>query len=104
VVRVWVIACATGEEAYSIATMLSEYARTLQSPPLIQVFATDLDAEAIQAAREGVYPAAITADVSEERLRGRRGRRLREDPARPVAAAACAAGLISGCTRPAPWA
>jgi two-component system CheB/CheR fusion protein len=68
-VRVWVIACATGEEAYSLAMMLSEYARTLESPPLIQVFATDLDEVAVQAARDGVYPAAITADVNEERLR-----------------------------------
>ncbi|SFM20659.1 PAS domain S-box protein [Variovorax sp. OV329] len=67
--RVWVAACATGEEAYSIAILLSEHARTLESPPLIQIFATDLDEEAIQAAREGIYPAAIEADLSEERLR-----------------------------------
>jgi two-component system CheB/CheR fusion protein len=68
-VRVWVVACATGEEAYSVAMLLSEHARTLEVPPLIQVFATDLDQEAVQAAREGVYPTAIEADVSEERLR-----------------------------------
>jgi two-component system, chemotaxis family, CheB/CheR fusion protein len=69
VVRVWVMACATGEEAYSITMMLSEQARKLEAPPLIQVFATDLDEHAVQVAREGVYPAAIEADVSEERLR-----------------------------------
>ena len=69
VVRVWVVACATGEEAYSIAMMLSEYARTLEAPPQIQIFATDLDEEAVRTAREGVYPAAITADVNEDRLR-----------------------------------
>lgn len=68
-VRVWVAACATGEEAYSVAMLLSEYARTLESPPLIQVFATDLDGGAVQAAREGVYPHTIEADVSEDRLR-----------------------------------
>lgn len=68
-VRVWVAACATGEEAYSIAMLLNEYARTLEAPPIIQVFATDLDEEAIHIAREGVYPSAIEADVSEERLR-----------------------------------
>jgi two-component system CheB/CheR fusion protein len=67
-VRVWVVACATGEEAYSIAMLLSEYARTLDAPPLVQVFATDLDEEAIQAAREGIYPATIEADVGEDRL------------------------------------
>jgi len=68
-VRVWVAACATGEEAYSVAMLLSEHARTLETPPLIQVFATDLDEEAVQSAREGVYPATIEADVSEDRLR-----------------------------------
>jgi two-component system CheB/CheR fusion protein len=68
-IRVWVIACATGEEAYSVAMLLSEHARTLEAPPLIQVFATDLDEDAVRAARDAVYPAAIEADVSEERLR-----------------------------------
>ena len=68
-VRVWVVACATGEEAYSVAILLSEYMRTLEAPPIVQVFATDLDQEAVQVAREAVYPPAIVADVSEERLR-----------------------------------
>ena len=68
-VRAWVAACATGEEAYSLAILLAEHARTLEAPPLIQVFATDLDEDAISAARDGVYPEAIEADVSEERLR-----------------------------------
>ena len=69
VIRVWVAACATGEEAYSIAMLLAEHARTLDTPPAVQIFATDLDEEAIRVAREGVYPATIAADVSEERLR-----------------------------------
>lgn len=68
-VRVWVVACATGEEAYSVAMLLAEHARTLEAPPLIQVFATDIDEQAVQAAREAVYPAAIEADVSDDRLR-----------------------------------
>jgi two-component system CheB/CheR fusion protein len=68
-VRVWVAACATGEEAYSIAMLLSEHARAMDAPPLIQIFATDLDDEAVQTAREGVYPPAIEADVSEDRLK-----------------------------------
>jgi two-component system CheB/CheR fusion protein len=80
--RVWVAACATGEEAYSVAMGLAEHARTLETPPQVQVFATDLDDEAIQAARDGVYPATIEADVTEERLRrfftkDRRGYRVR---------------------------
>ncbi|HEX7887967.1 MAG TPA: CheR family methyltransferase [Ramlibacter sp.] len=68
-VRVWVAACATGEEAYSVAMLLAEHARTMDAPPLIQVFATDLDEDAISAAREGIFSDAIEADVSEERLR-----------------------------------
>ncbi len=68
-VRVWVPACATGEEAYSIAMLLSEHARTLDAPPTLQVFATDLDEDVLAEARSGVYPEAITADVSQDRLR-----------------------------------
>jgi chemotaxis methyl-accepting protein methylase len=68
-VRVWVAACATGEEAYTVAMLMNEYARTLDAPPVVQVFATDLDEEAIRIAREGIYPVTLEADVSEERLR-----------------------------------
>jgi two-component system, chemotaxis family, CheB/CheR fusion protein len=67
--RVWVAACASGEEAYSMAILLSEKARELEAPPLIQIFATDLDEQAIRAAREGSYPSTIEADVPEELLR-----------------------------------
>ncbi len=68
-VRVWCAACATGEEAYSVAMLLTEYAARLDHPPTIQVFATDLDENAIAQARDGTYPETIAADVSEERLR-----------------------------------
>jgi two-component system CheB/CheR fusion protein len=67
-VRVWVPGCATGEEAFSIAMLLLEHARTLETPPQLCVFATDLDKDAIQVGRTGLYPATIQADVSEERL------------------------------------
>jgi two-component system, chemotaxis family, CheB/CheR fusion protein len=82
--RVWVPACASGEEAYSIAILLAEHARTLEAPPSLQVFATDLDEAAIRSARQGLYPLALAADVSEERLRRfftkeRRGYRVRGD-------------------------
>jgi PAS domain S-box-containing protein len=66
--RVWVCGCATGEEAYSIAMLLHEHASKLLSPPSLQIFATDLDNEAIHIARAGVYPQTIEADVSPERL------------------------------------
>jgi two-component system CheB/CheR fusion protein len=67
--RAWVVACATGEEAYSIAMLLAEHAARLPVAPTVQVFATDLDEQAIRVAREGVYPPSIAADVSDERLR-----------------------------------
>jgi len=83
-VRVWVPACATGEEAYSIAMLLLEHSRQLDSPPALQVFACDLGDQAIQTARAGFYPEAITADVSAERLRrffvkDHRGYRVRRE-------------------------
>ncbi len=69
VVRVWVAGCATGEEAYSVAMLLLEYAELLQSPPTIQIFATDIDEAAVRTAREGSYTETIEVDVSSERLR-----------------------------------
>jgi two-component system, chemotaxis family, CheB/CheR fusion protein len=68
-VRVWVAGCATGEEAYSIAMLLAEAAGASVDPPVVQVFATDLDVSAIAEAREGCYSEADVADVSPERLR-----------------------------------
>jgi two-component system, chemotaxis family, CheB/CheR fusion protein len=68
-VRVWVPGCATGEEVYSIAILLLEEAARREERPELQVFASDLDAGALATAREGSYPLAIQADVSEERLR-----------------------------------
>jgi len=67
-IRVWTPGCATGEEAYSIAMLLLEEAARRELRPLIQVFATDIDSGALATAREGRYPVAIEAGVSEERL------------------------------------
>ena len=67
--RVWVPGCATGEEVYSIAILMLEELARRDDRPDIQVFASDLDATALTTAREGRYPLAIQADVSEERLR-----------------------------------
>ena len=69
-VRVWVAGCATGEEAYSIAMLLAEHASGMaEAPPRLQVFASDLDEQAIAIAREGFYTDAEIADISHERLR-----------------------------------
>ncbi|PRQ10104.1 chemotaxis protein CheB [Enhygromyxa salina] len=67
-VRVWVAGCSTGEEAYSIAILLHEATRDQSNRLLLQVFATDLDAAAIDMARAGVYPDGIAVDVGEPRL------------------------------------
>jgi len=67
-VRVWVPGCATGEEAYSLAMLLVEYTDRLDHAPDVQVFATDVDEEALQLGREGLYPKAIQADVTNKRL------------------------------------
>ena len=67
-VRAWVAGCATGEEAYSLAMLLADYAASSAEAPSIQVFATDLDEHAIAVARQGFYTEAEVADLSEERL------------------------------------
>ena len=67
-VRVWVPACSTGEEAYSIAILFCEEFRAAKKPVNLQVFGTDIDEEALVAARRGLFPESIAVDVSPERL------------------------------------
>ena len=67
-VRVWVPGCSTGEEAYSFAILLLEHMASQKHAVKLQVFATDLDRQAIFHARAGVYPASIAGDVSPDRL------------------------------------
>lgn len=69
--RAWVPACSTGEEAYSLAIAFKETVERLPAGKScsLQIFATDLDRQAIDKARAGIYPANIVADVSPERLR-----------------------------------
>jgi two-component system CheB/CheR fusion protein len=68
-VRVWSVGCATGEEAYSLGILLVEEAGKHETPPQIQVFASDLHSQSLERAREGFYPGDVAADVSSERLR-----------------------------------
>ncbi len=65
-VRVWTPASATGEEAYSIAMMLLRELELAGKKRDVYVFATDLNDRALERAREGKYPASITADVPQE--------------------------------------
>ena len=66
--RIWVVGCATGEEAYSIAICLREYLdeRALGCP--VQIFASDIDDRAIARARQGLYPSSIERQLSPQRL------------------------------------
>jgi two-component system CheB/CheR fusion protein len=66
--RVWVPACATGEEPYSLAMLLLEQQTAAQNLCRLQIFATDVDEQALEIARRGIYPEGIAADVSPERL------------------------------------
>jgi len=68
--RAWIPACSTGEEAYSLAILFKEILDEIKPDKAItlQIFATDLDKQAIEKAREGVFPANIAVDVPAERL------------------------------------
>jgi len=67
--RVWVVGCATGEEAYSIAIIIRECLDEMDRDYKVQVFGTDLDSDAIDIARKGVYFPNIVDDISPERLK-----------------------------------
>lgn len=66
--RAWVVGCATGEEAYSIAILLIEKMPALGKDLKLQVFASDIDEDALETARAGRYPDSIEADISPARL------------------------------------
>ena len=68
-VRVWVPGCASGEEAYSVAIALHECMEQTGRHFHVQIFATDIDEDAINVARAGVYPESIVVDVGPERIK-----------------------------------
>ena len=68
-VRVWVLGCSTGQEAYSIAMAFAEVAEQSPHPRKLQVFATDLNEANLDKARHGLYAKSQVQDVSPERLR-----------------------------------
>jgi two-component system CheB/CheR fusion protein len=67
-VRVWVMGCSTGEEAYSIAIAYQEFAAAARVQIPLQLFATDLNRRVVELARAGVYPKAVAQSLSPERL------------------------------------
>ncbi len=66
--RIWVAGCSTGEETYSLAMIFREQITAAQADIKLKVFASDVDADAVAAARDGLYPDSITATVSPARL------------------------------------
>jgi two-component system CheB/CheR fusion protein len=68
-IRIWVVGCSTGEEVYSLAMLCLERLGTRPHPAKLQIFASDIDAEAVATAREGLYPTTIEGAVSVARLR-----------------------------------
>ncbi len=67
-IRIWVVGCSTGEEAYAVAISLREYLGEAASQTHIQIFGTDISESAIAKARIGEYPESISQNVSKERL------------------------------------
>jgi two-component system CheB/CheR fusion protein len=70
--RAWCVACSSGEEAYSLAIAFKEAAAHLPNSGrgrTLQIFATDMNEEAIEQARAGVFPLSIAQDLSPQRLR-----------------------------------
>lgn len=67
--RIWVIGCSTGQEAYSIAMSFAEFFENVPNAPKLQIFATDLHEALLDKCRHGLYSKALSAELSEERLR-----------------------------------
>lgn len=68
-IKVWVVACSSGEEAYSVAILLFEYMESIRNHDYsIKIFATDIDKDALQIASIGVYPDSIAKEISADRL------------------------------------
>jgi two-component system CheB/CheR fusion protein len=66
--RIWVTACSTGEEVYSLAMLIHEHLQRQRSNLSVKIFATDLDRAALEHASAGIYPDAISRDMSPKRL------------------------------------
>jgi len=67
--RMWVAGCATGEEAYSIAMVAVESLNEMEKNIPVQMYATDIDVNALNIARAGIYPVNIATDITPERLK-----------------------------------
>ena len=67
-IRAWIAGCASGEKAYSVAILFMEEMGRVKKNLSLQIFASDVDSQALSSARNGIYPQSIAGDLSEERL------------------------------------
>lgn len=67
-IRIWSAGCSTGEEPYSLAMLFMEQMTAAERDVRIQIFASDIDPDAIANARQGLYPCTIENEVSPARL------------------------------------
>jgi two-component system CheB/CheR fusion protein len=68
-IRIWLPGCSTGEEAYSLAIVATEFFDGKQEPPGIQIFATDVSDRVLGIARKGIFDQGIESNTSKDRLR-----------------------------------
>lgn len=68
VLKIWVVGCATGEEAFSLAILIKEHLIEKKKDIEVKIFASDIDKEALAKASRGRYPKSISKDVSKKRL------------------------------------
>jgi two-component system CheB/CheR fusion protein len=68
-VRIWSCGCSIGAEPYSIGILIQEYIESLKTLFRVQIFATDIDPQAVATARAGLYPSTIASDISPQRLK-----------------------------------
>lgn len=66
--KAWVVGCATGEEAYSLAILLREHLEKINKSIEVKIFASDIDQKALAVASKGIYPESISENISPERL------------------------------------
>ncbi|HBM62147.1 MAG TPA: chemotaxis protein CheR, partial [Citreicella sp.] len=64
-IRLWVPGCATGEEVYSLGILMRDHMAGLEGPPRVQIFATDIDEDALAVARAGQYPEPLLTDMDD---------------------------------------
>jgi len=67
-IRIWIAGCSTGEETYSLAMLFRERIAAAGGDVKLQIFASDVDSDAVAFARDGLYPEMITAEVTQARL------------------------------------